>query len=218
MCAEAEVIAAGLRKGAAGTWPPQGSTEALPGFPFYGPIPDTWDNVHWWGGYKDYHIPSAPGAFHAAHLHWRWGLVQQTEALPIGAMGSEQFKGSYLGGPLLDPLIPDQDIWAVILREGQVEGLASDFKAQVKALREFPDPIADGSDIELWMVCKAHVNGGELPTMGSFFIHGLFFAHDPEPEYWTQPLSRTFQSGTRAREYSNPDHPDTKKWERDPEP
>jgi hypothetical protein len=39
--------------------------------------PITWDNIHWWGGYKKFHIPSAPEAFHAAHLHWRWGLNLQ---------------------------------------------------------------------------------------------------------------------------------------------
>src|SRR5688500_4130392 len=36
----------------------------------------TWDNVHWWGA-RGAGAPmiSAPGAFHAAHIHWRWGAA-----------------------------------------------------------------------------------------------------------------------------------------------
>lgn len=31
-----------------------------------------WDNIHWWGT-RSASYPSTPGAFHAVHLHWRWG-------------------------------------------------------------------------------------------------------------------------------------------------
>ena len=34
---------------------------------------ECWDNLHWWGTRGGGSMISAPGAFHAAHMHWRWG-------------------------------------------------------------------------------------------------------------------------------------------------
>lgn len=96
----------------------------------------TWDNIHMWSNYrlaKSYlkEQPSAPGAFHAFHCHWRWpyytghpglgdlllvyfGNRRQTGQASIGAVGEEQFQGvslnGHIGGPLLDPRIPTQTI------------------------------------------------------------------------------------------------------------
>jgi hypothetical protein len=42
-----------------------------------------WDNIHWWGARPGGSIISAPGAFHALHMHWRWGsLAWLPDALP----------------------------------------------------------------------------------------------------------------------------------------
>jgi hypothetical protein len=41
---------------------------------FRGKFVHTWDNVHWWGANPG-KFPATPGAFHACHLHWRWGHV-----------------------------------------------------------------------------------------------------------------------------------------------
>jgi hypothetical protein len=97
----------------------------------------TWDNIHWWGGFnwegKGKQLPSTPGAFHAMHLHWRWGRVsgfpssfdflqmdgtRLIKGLGRGAFGSDQFKGYQrinnstfdIGGPLIDPKIPNQTL------------------------------------------------------------------------------------------------------------
>ena len=39
-----------------------------------------WDNIHWWGAKLGIY-PTTPGAFHAGHMHWRWGTAA-TEASP----------------------------------------------------------------------------------------------------------------------------------------
>ncbi len=90
-----EVVAPGLAKGAAAypTGPVSASMTSLP------PLTHCWDNVHWWGSGVGANIPSSPGAFHAAHLHWRWGEVAASApagggtqsgpgGLPSGARGS----------------------------------------------------------------------------------------------------------------------------------
>ncbi|WP_437835597.1 hypothetical protein [Sorangium sp. So ce1153] len=106
-----------------------------PGSPL---IPTTWDNFHFWSSpprdAQDLKkLPSTPGAFHAVHMHWRWGdfvasptffdflkviggRVYQTGDLRLttGAIGAGHLKGIQvaegIGGPLLDPQIPTQTI------------------------------------------------------------------------------------------------------------
>src|SRR5262249_42096228 len=120
-----------------------------------------WDNIHWWGGYKDYHIPSAPGAFHAAHLHWRWGLRLQTkDKIPFidpKFKGEPQFRGAILGGPLVDPLILFQDIeFAVVSKTNLPEDITThssenfkDFFIAAKGNRP-DDKISEGDDLALY--------------------------------------------------------------------
>ena len=106
---------------------------------------------------------------------------------------------------------------AAVWGKDSVTSLIGDFKTQLSAIRKVPARIADGSDIELWMVCNAYFTVGAGDAKGTFFIHGLFFAHDPEPEYWTSPGKRLFLTGTRNREYQ-PNNPDPKQWVRTPTP
>ena len=96
----------------------------------------TWDNIHMWSNYRlgNRYLkkqPSAPGAFHAFHCHWRWpyytghpgvgdlalvflGTLKETGQVSSNAFGEEQFPGlslnGHIGGPLLDPKIPTQTI------------------------------------------------------------------------------------------------------------
>ena len=96
----------------------------------------TWDNIHMWSNYRlgPAYLkkqPSAPGAFHAFHCHWRWpdvvqhpdlvdrlkvflGNLTETGKASVGKLAEEQFQGiplnGHIGGPLLDPLIPTQTI------------------------------------------------------------------------------------------------------------
>lgn len=54
--------------------------------------------------------------------------------------------------------------------------------------------------------CTEYLQDGVLD--GSFFVHGLFFAHEIEnPGLYT---------GTTDSVYINPDHPNKEKWERNP--
>jgi hypothetical protein len=108
-------------------------------------IPSTWDNFHVWSNFgiqKDGKLlyakpsPSTPGAFHAVHMHWRWGEVVQapefvdkikvffgslfySDSPSAGSLGEPQFKGldkigalslAGVGGALVDPKIPYQTI------------------------------------------------------------------------------------------------------------
>ena len=68
-----EIVAPGFVKGL-----PSGTTPA-------GVDYRCWDNIHCWGS-RGIGNPliSTPGAFHAAHLHWRWGAV--TGLAPHGSL------------------------------------------------------------------------------------------------------------------------------------
>lgn len=107
-----------------------------------GRVADTWDNLHWWGTEK---IPSAPGAFHAVHSHFRWTQLnayptaEQAAVLDFvnALFGTKQpllygtsqlrslvkeFAASRLSGPLLDPAIPIQTIsFAIALNDGALD-------------------------------------------------------------------------------------------------
>jgi hypothetical protein len=86
---------------------------------FYEPGPELrecWDNLHWWGTRGEGSMISAPGAFHAAHMHWRWGggaIPKVLSAVPeIKATGRPSKKeGLDASGQLLvDPRIWIQTI------------------------------------------------------------------------------------------------------------
>jgi hypothetical protein len=138
----------------------------------------TWDNIHWWGGYKNIHIPSAPGAFHALHLHWRWGGAAQGGILPpYPKSGKEsQFIKSgvpskvlndkrYLKflGPLVDPKIWIQSIRFAIVKYNKIEDESTttkDFGEKFKNKIEQPTTnlkrIDNGEDLLLWYSIELH--------------------------------------------------------------
>ncbi len=207
-----EVIGDGLKNGFPGDPVPGANTEEM--------LPTTWDNLHWWGDYEQLHQISAPGAFHAAHLHWRWGKVAQEPApvlnvFPGTELGEKQFIGTYIGGPLLDPRIPRQDISVIVVERGTINELDRDFFAQLTAIRPMPDFIKDGAPLELWMPIQVRLGTANATRKGMVFIHGLYFAHDPE-KYRLTPLSRI---GTKEDEYHNGNSvfPD-QEWQRPPQP
>ncbi|WP_343606641.1 hypothetical protein [Fluviicola sp.] len=137
----------------------------------------TWDNIHWWGGYKKTHIPSAPGAFHALHLHWRWGgAVKKTSdpaspkygndsqfsssGVPSEVLKDKRYKG--LLGPLVHP-----DCWIQSIRFAVVKHTD---KTTNTTTKEFRDKFADkidtpstnlkkidqGDNILLWYSIEIH--------------------------------------------------------------
>jgi len=154
-----------------------------------------WDNVHWWGArFPGAELISSPGAFHAAHVHWRWGSTIGNITTPGSASGP-QFQP---GQPLVDPDIPVQTIRVAITAGSRDPNLEATQEAELLAMTEAnwedafdkgkpPKTIKDGDDICLWYSAEVHreaiVNKDKRLTSktgGSVFIHGVFFAHDAE--------------------------------------
>jgi hypothetical protein len=157
-------------------------------------IKNTWDNIHWWGGFKKTHIPSAPGAFHAAHIHWRWGLfIQQFSS-------QKQFKGTHLGGPLIDPNIRLQTMKFAIAKNTNTI-INREFEKSFIKNQNLPQIVKDGTNICLWISLSANRDNTKPLFQGTFFIHGIFFAHDIEPSYFSNRIFQRIASGTRKEEY-----------------
>lgn len=189
----------------------------------------TWDNLHWWGFRgKSKPIISAPGAFHAAHLHWRWGVILQKAGLLASFLaakaGSPQFLGPGMGGALVDRNIWIQTIrFAVALYDKDTDPSprALDLKklstvpfASLFTTRA-PDPtaISEGGDLVLWYsveVARSLVTKyltRETPLRGTVLIHGLYFAHESELTNW--------RIGPTSTQY-DPPPPIPRKWPRNP--
>lgn len=137
-----------------------------------------WDNIHWWGGGVGKDIISTPGAFHAAHLHWRWGAVtthaphgDEPQFTPGGVPEAARFAGAQFSnryGVLVDPQIWIQSVrFAVTHNDPKLdpdEGAKStdmsspDWKATFQGLRASPNDISNPSDIVLWYSVEVHRN------------------------------------------------------------
>jgi hypothetical protein len=190
--------------------------------------PKFWDNIHWWGGYKNYHIISAPGGFHCCHMHWRWGQHLQKpfkigniklENILVKDAGEIQYKSSMLGGVLLDPKIPEQNIQFAIVKKDisnekdvsgkkglfTVEESFDDFKNhfQAKRTNKLPKKIREGDNLVLNLSFTS-LNISKYPT-GTFCIHGLFFAHEHEPTFsGDEANKKAYVSGDDDPFYKNP--------------
>ncbi len=164
-----------------------------------------WDNIHWWGGYKDFHLPSAPGAFHAFHFHWRWGgAIKNTpegkqkqfsqSGVPTNVLRNQRYYD--LVGPLVDPKCWIQTIRFAIVKDHNYAIETTENFNDKFITTPVPDLIQDGAPIELWYSIQIHKStilqqvlkvgkplGGTLEVAsldGTVFIHGIFFAHESE--------------------------------------
>jgi hypothetical protein len=161
-----------------------------------------WDNMHQWGASGT--LPSTPGAFHAAHLHWRWGdLVTkpsftdnkiQEQGVAMGkvtkpkALGSPVFAGvPQASGGLVDPTFPHQTIRFAIINTRRIPAIDGntteyDFDKLIKsAVGKYPKYIKNGDDLCLWLSFEVPIPKGSTPPFtATVFPHGLFFAHNPE--------------------------------------
>ncbi len=179
-----------------------------------------WDNLHLWSARgPGAPIISAPGAFHAAHLHWRWGAAAAVTSVrkdptfnptvyPSGVATRPGVTGTW--GPLVDPGIWMQTIRvAIVKNDAKLDPNAgvtltalstADWKTLFNpGLRTTPDDISAGTDIVLWLSAEvagrvtipSYRDGSFLPTdvaaqtieakpSGTIFLHGMFFAHNPE--------------------------------------
>jgi hypothetical protein len=189
-----------------------------------GPV---WDNVHWWGAGSGFEAGSAPGSFHAFHLHWRWAaeLMMPADAFltqPAQA-GEQQFIGEGYGGVLLDPRIDKQELQiAVIKNTGLPASIHShrtdEFKDFFINLRSNKRPIEiqKGEDLILYYSAKITLKNrttrsasNNLNTLeGVIFVHGIFFAHGDE-----KGQSKT---GAVGNFYLNTAKPDKSSWTRYP--
>ncbi len=188
-----------------------------------------WDNIHWWGSNGGSKIlPSTPGAFHATHIHWRWGENLQLGLAPVPHGGEPQFKGEGKGGILTDPRVDLQKIeFAVVKNKNLPEKVyvsnpedhgTAKFEDFFKAKRgEKPTKVENGDDLVLYYSVSIDIANPTTkklpqnsPFEGIFFIHGLFFAHEREPGF----LNST---GAKRSFYKNPDEGGVKQdWNRNP--
>jgi hypothetical protein len=190
-----------------------------------------WDNIHWWGSNGGHYVlPSTPGAFHAVHLHWRWGKSLQlppNDPVAPTQSGKKQFVGEGKGGILADPRIDLQKIeFAIVKNENlpvkiygsnmEKHGTAK-FEDFFKAKRGAkPSNIENGDDLVLYYSVNVNVPNSSskklqrnTPFEGVFFIHGLFFAHEIE--------TGSIRTGSTKSFYENPTEDLIKQeWNRNP--
>ncbi|MDQ2987247.1 MAG: hypothetical protein M3R13_11125 [Armatimonadota bacterium] len=204
----------------------------------------TWDTVHFWPGRsigdgKSQRyvpgLPSAPGAFYALHCHWRWSYLLQypsdgdkilIKSAGLGKyLGDTPFKGiptptaggryGIIGGPLVDPNLPNQTIVAAILKQPTLKEPGwkmtgggdrfsfVDWFSTINTPRSNgfkPTTINKGEDLK-WILsfeCQRTAPptiGPDFvakypPFGGSVFFHGTYFAHNliepQQPFDWTK--------------------------------
>lgn len=178
-----------------------------------------WDNIHWWGADAPGRpMISSPGAFHAAHMHWRWGELLDSG---LGKALSSAWKRFQPGSALLDPRIPLQTLFVAItkFRRSQDPNHASpadlskeqwDTLFHNKSNSPPPEKIQDGGDLVLWYSTEVQRDSVKMPTEGTVFIHGLFFAHEAEPNPSWPSITSTI--GSRDAMYWDRDVADIKEW------
>ncbi len=209
-----EVVGHGLNDGVPGSIGPEGpdnSTQVI--------HRTTWDNIHWWGGYRQLHVPSAPGAFHAAHLHWRWGQAEQHSDPITSRVLPEIGKPQFIGGHgLVDPKLPNQTIIVAVCLKDSIKDTKADFEESFTLGADgkvrIPEKIEDGARIELWYSTEIRPSLLYPSNEGCVFIHGFFFAHDPEPTLLGNPFV-FIKTGPEEPQYV-PTKPNKPAWIRNP--
>ena len=214
-----------------------------------------WDNIHWWG-YRGEGQPiiSAPGAFHAIHLHWRWGILNQIVGsqfrsnVPLDVRNYDE-KNKFIGGPLVYSSNWIQDVKFAITKNNETR-TPNKFNSNLRDLslenystlfntNNSPEPknIENADDLILWFSVESKKStiitktekdnkGKETTSLkkvlasvsGKYFIQGMFFAHEPEPNPKNlKDLANDLLRGSTGAQYI----PDTKpiilkknKWKR----
>lgn len=175
----------------------------------------TWDNIHIWP--KGERLPSAPGTFHAGHMHWRWGKpiseptkeeIKQQHHLGVMQVGLKQFKGVPPSGALLDPSIPNQTIRFAITRSMVRQAETPEKFEELCTRRKTPEKIEDGDDLDVWLSFEVKRGPSASSVFyGTTFIHGLYFPHEEE-----SPLNTA--AFTEGVALAVP--PPAQEWERNP--
>jgi hypothetical protein len=178
-----------------------GLVKGLPHFTENETVYKTWDNIHWWGGYKKYHIPSAPGAFHAMHLHWRWGGAVKSvdygkesqfikSGVPSEVLKDERYKN--LLGPLVHPDCWIQSIRFVVVKYNEqdnnttTKNFNDKFSDKINSPTTSLNKINDGENVELWysvelhkeLILPAYKNSYTLPSSPTTMAPGKTITTD----------------------------------------
>jgi len=152
-----------------------------------------WDNIHQWAVGKT--LPETPGASHAAHIHWRWGTpaTEKTDYFPPKPKAGPQFAGvgGVAGAPQIDPRIPQQRLLFAITSftptpgagpkawSADENGSTAHFEELfIKARGSAPLDISSGTGLVVWISIEARRKPSRDPWQGTFFAHGIFFAHE----------------------------------------
>jgi hypothetical protein len=166
-----------------------------------------WDNIHWWGAnLAGAPLISAPGAFHCAHLHWRWGgaapgvggnPVFNPTVWPSGIPLKSAVKGMW--GPVLDPGIWMQTVRvAIVKNDPRLDpdkgvalkdlSIATWDKLFNPTLRTTPLDIEGGDDIVLWF-------SSEIPQRVEVTGNPGLFSAAPKAIYTAKPSGTVFIHG-----------------------
>jgi hypothetical protein len=173
-----------------------------------------WDNVHWWGSRgPGAPLISAPGAFHCAHMHWRWGAAGKAAGVawnprfnpstwPAGMPVHPAIQGMW--GPLVDPAIWIQSLrLAVVKNDPRLDpnrGVAlsalskDDWKSLFNpGLGPTPSSISTGDDLVLWYSAEVH-HDVTIPTSSTNALPPSFSV-PPSPTYISAASGTVFIHG-----------------------
>jgi len=194
-----------------------------------GEVTNTWDNLHWWGTEQ---LPSAPGAFHAVHSHYRWTRLnayptaEETSALEMAIPGKlhlgapqlrslvKKFRDRGLSGPLIDPQIPKQTIsFAIALNDGELDKKLKEsnesfedvkFDGELNKIATVEESENSGKDIVYWLSCLAE-RTQDVDFKGTLFVNGFYFTHDEERPFSLFRTSNMFGL-TQGVDLQKPQH------------
>lgn len=175
-----------------------------------GKVTDTWDNLHWWGTEE---LPSAPGAFHAVHSHYRWSQINtyptadQVQLLEVSnaILGTKQklhlgtsqlrslvkeFAANNLSGPLIDPQIPNQTItFAIALNGGELDNKLKKTNEPLEKLSADEKGTPTVSKVgcsgtdNVYWLSCQAVRTRKDIFRGTLLVNGFYFAHDEEKPF-----------------------------------
>jgi hypothetical protein len=169
-----------------------------------------WDNLHWWGNRGAGTMISTPGAFHAAHMHWRWGAAGLDTPLrsrfpeidTTGRPGTLPVGEGTAGALLVDPGIWIQSIRVAVTRDDPaldpdasgttLEQLSREDWGTLFAGRgKPPDDISTGANLVCWYSAEVH---GELSAR---LISGdrPMISTSPAKPYTSKPAGTVFLHG-----------------------